>query len=94
MNPKTGLLDYDGLAESAKVFKPKLIICGASAYPRDWDYARLRAIADESGAYLLADMAHISGLIAAQVSGSFFLLACKSCIGDQILIRFIKNILI
>ena len=63
----TGLLDYEGLAESAKLFRPKMIICGASAYPRDWDYARLRAIADENGAYLLADMAHISGLVAAQV---------------------------
>jgi glycine/serine hydroxymethyltransferase len=54
-----------GLATQAKVFKPRLLICGASAYPRDWDYARLRAIADEHGAFLMADIAHTSGLVAA-----------------------------
>jgi glycine hydroxymethyltransferase len=67
VHPKTGLLDYDGLADSARLFRPRMVICGASAYPRDWDYEKLRAIADENGAYLLSDMAHISGLVAAQV---------------------------
>ncbi|KAL3899254.1 MAG: hypothetical protein SGCHY_002170 [Lobulomycetales sp.] len=61
----TGYLDYDQLEERAKLFRPRLLICGASAYPRDWDYARLRAIADSVGAYLMSDMAHISGLVAA-----------------------------
>ncbi|EFC43488.1 hydroxymethyltransferase [Naegleria gruberi] len=59
-----GLIDYDGLEKSARVFRPKLIICGGSAYPRDWDYARLRKIADEIEAYLMCDMAHYSGLVA------------------------------
>ncbi|KAJ3344085.1 Serine hydroxymethyltransferase, cytosolic [Gonapodya sp. JEL0774] len=68
----TGLLDYDKLEENAKVFRPKLLICGASAYPRDWDYARLRKIADDSGAYLMMDMAHISGLVAAQEQNNPF----------------------
>ena len=62
----TGLVDYDGLAERARLFRPKLIIAGASAYPRDWEYARMRATADEVGALLLNDMAHISGLAAAR----------------------------
>ncbi len=62
----TGLIDYDGLEARAKLFRPKLIIAGASAYPRDWDYDRMRQIADEVGAYLLNDMAHISGLAAAR----------------------------
>ncbi|ORZ37441.1 pyridoxal phosphate-dependent transferase [Catenaria anguillulae PL171] len=59
----TGLLDYDRLEQNAALFRPKLIICGASAYARDWDYARLRKIADTHGAYLMADIAHISGLL-------------------------------
>ncbi|KAI8855023.1 serine hydroxymethyltransferase [Chytridium lagenaria] len=63
---KTGFIDYDKLEASAELFRPKLIICGASAYPRDWDYERLRAIADRHGAYLMADIAHISGLVAVQ----------------------------
>ncbi|XP_066359025.1 serine hydroxymethyltransferase 4-like [Miscanthus floridulus] len=62
----TGYVDYDRLEEKAMDFRPKLIICGGSAYPREWDYARLRAIADKCGAMLLCDMAHISGLVAAQ----------------------------
>ena len=63
----TGYIDYEKLEEKALDFRPKLIICGGSAYPRDWDYARLRAVADKVGALLLCDMAHISGLVAAQV---------------------------
>lgn len=66
VNPKTGLVDYDELASLALLFKPRLLVCGGSAYPRDWDYQRLREIADSVGAYLMADMAHISGLVAAQ----------------------------
>ncbi|THU49250.1 hypothetical protein C4D60_Mb06t07580 [Musa balbisiana] len=62
----TGYIDYDKLEEKALDFRPKLIICGGSAYPRDWDYARFRSIADKCGALLLCDMAHISGLVAAQ----------------------------
>ena len=60
----TGCIDWDRVAEKAKAVQPKLIICGASAYPRDWDYARLRRIADEVGALLMADISHPSGLIA------------------------------
>ncbi|EIN08894.1 glycine hydroxymethyltransferase [Punctularia strigosozonata HHB-11173 SS5] len=59
------LIDYKGLATQARIFKPRLIICGASAYPRDWDYAELRKTADEHGAFLMADIAHTSGLVAA-----------------------------
>lgn len=62
---ETGRIDMDKVAEKARAVKPKLIICGASAYSRDWDYARFRAIADEVGALLLADIAHPAGLIAA-----------------------------
>ena len=61
---ETGCIDWDRVAEKAKAVHPKLIICGASAYPRDWDYARLRRIADEVGALLMADISHPSGLIA------------------------------
>jgi len=61
---KTGLINYDKVEATAKAEKPKLIICGASAYSRDWDYARLRKIADKIGALLLADISHPSGLIA------------------------------
>ncbi len=61
---KTGLIDYSKVEQKAKAEKPKLMICGASAYSRDWDYVRLRKIADEVGALLLADISHPSGLIA------------------------------
>ncbi len=60
----TGRIDYDKVEATAKAEQPKLIICGASSYSRDWDYARLRAIADSIGALLLADVSHPSGLIA------------------------------
>lgn len=62
---ETGLIDMDNVEAKALEVKPKLIICGASAYARDWDYARFRAIADKVGALLLADIAHPAGLIAA-----------------------------
>ena len=61
----TGFIDYDKLEEKALDFRPKLIICGGSAYPRDWDYAKFHAIADKCGAIILCDMASISGLVAA-----------------------------
>ena len=64
VDEKTGLVNYDKVQETAKKEKPKLIICGASAYSRDWDYVRLRKIADSVGALLLADISHPSGLIA------------------------------
>lgn len=60
----TGTIDMDKVEAKARCAQPKLIICGASAYSRDWDYARFRAIADEVGALLLADIAHPAGLIA------------------------------
>ena len=62
--PETGLIDYDTLEQQARTHKPKLIICGASAYSRDWDYKRIRAVADEIGALVLADISHPAGLIA------------------------------
>ena len=62
---ETGRIDMDKVAETARREKPQMIICGASAYAREWDYARFRAIADEVGAILLADISHPSGLIAA-----------------------------
>lgn len=61
----TGRIDMDKVAEKARAVQPQMIICGASAYSRDWDYARFREIADEVGALLLADIAHPAGLIAA-----------------------------
>lgn len=67
LNPETGYIDYEKLEEKASDFRPKLIICGGSAYPREWDYARLREIADKVGALLMMDMAHISGLVAANI---------------------------
>ena len=72
VNRDTGLVDYDELEKTANVYRPKLIICGASAYPRDWDYARMRSIADSVNAYLLCDMAHVSGLVSAQLLKSPF----------------------
>ncbi|KAF9198935.1 Serine hydroxymethyltransferase, cytosolic [Haplosporangium sp. Z 27] len=68
----TGLIDLDRLEENAKLFRPKVLICGASAYPREWDYARFRKIADQHGAYLMSDMAHISGLVAGKEAESPF----------------------
>ena len=61
----TGTVDYDQLEQVARQHKPKLIIAGASAYSRDWDYARIRRVADEIGAIFMVDMAHPAGLIAA-----------------------------
>lgn len=65
LNPETELLDYDEIERMAKECKPRLILAGASAYPRIIDFARFREIADSVGAYLMVDMAHIAGLVAA-----------------------------
>ena len=65
VDEKTGRIDYDALEKLAKECRPRMIVAGASAYPRTIDFARFRAIADEVGAYLWVDMAHIAGLVAA-----------------------------
>lgn len=67
LDESTGLIDYDTLEKNAKIYRPKLLISGASAYSRHIDYPRLRKIADDIGALLMIDMAHISGLVAADV---------------------------
>lgn len=72
VNVETGYIDYDKLEAQALLFRPKLLICGASAYPRDWDFKRLREIADKAGSYLFCDMAHISGLVATAEAPSPF----------------------
>ena len=64
---ETGTIDYNKVKDQALKVKPKMIICGASAYSRDWDYKTLRSIADEIGALLLADISHPSGLIAGEI---------------------------
>lgn len=69
---ETGLVDYDQMEATAKAEKPKLIIAGASAYSRDWDYERMRAIADSIGAILMADIAHPAGLIAKKLLNNPF----------------------
>tara|TARA_Y100001933_G_scaffold64551_1_gene64903 strand:+ start:149 stop:1420 length:1272 start_codon:yes stop_codon:yes gene_type:complete len=67
VDKESGLIDYASLEETARKEKPKLIICGASAYSRDWDYARIRKVADEVGALLLADISHPSAMIATKL---------------------------
>ena len=68
----TGLVDYDELEKHANLFKPAMIVCGGSAYPREWDYKRFREIADKNGSLLMCDMAHISGLVATEVADDPF----------------------
>jgi glycine hydroxymethyltransferase len=70
LSPDTGLLDYDQVASLAREHKPRVIVAGASAYPRFFDYARFRAIADEVGAAFVFDMAHVAGLVAGGVHPS------------------------
>ncbi|MBI4364795.1 MAG: serine hydroxymethyltransferase [Candidatus Latescibacteria bacterium] len=70
LSPETGLLDYDQAAALAREHRPQVLVAGASAYPRFFDFARLRAIADEVGAKLVFDMAHVAGLIAGGVHPS------------------------
>ncbi|KAL3638181.1 Serine hydroxymethyltransferase 6 [Castilleja foliolosa] len=72
VNPQTGCVDYDKLEERALDFRPKILICGGSSYPREWDYVRFRQVADKCGAVLLCDMAQTSGLIAAKECASPF----------------------
>lgn len=72
LNESTGTIDYDQMDRSAELFRPKLIVAGASAYARLIDYERIRSIADGVGAYVLSDMAHISGLVSAGVIPSPF----------------------
>jgi glycine hydroxymethyltransferase len=69
---ESGLVDYDMMERQALEHKPRLIICGASAYSRDWDYARIRAIADKVGALVMADISHPAGLIAKKLLSSPF----------------------
>jgi glycine hydroxymethyltransferase len=72
VNQETGRLDYDQVEKLVQEAKPKLVVCGASNYPRVIDFARMRAIADSVGAYLMADIAHIAGLIAAGLHPNAF----------------------
>lgn len=72
LDEETGVIDYDQMEKSAELFRPKMIVAGASAYSRLIDYERIRKIADSVGAYVLSDMAHISGLVAAEVIPSCF----------------------
>ncbi len=72
VNAETGIIDYDALESNALLYRPKVLVAGTSAYCREIDYARMRKIADQVGAYLLADIAHISGLISAGAMQSPF----------------------
>nr|GEV11344.1 serine hydroxymethyltransferase 7-like [Tanacetum cinerariifolium] len=72
VDPVSGIVDYEKLEERVMDFRPKILICGGSSYPRDWDYGKFRQIADKYGAVLMCDMAQISGLIAAKECASPF----------------------
>jgi glycine hydroxymethyltransferase len=72
VHKETGLINYEELEEKARTEKPQMIICGASAYSREWDYARIRKVADEVGAFVMADIAHPAGLIAKGLLASPF----------------------
>lgn len=72
VHPDTGIIDYDRLHEQAKEYKPQVIVAGHSAYPRDLEYKKFRQICDDSGALLLVDMAHISGIVAAGLANNPF----------------------
>jgi glycine hydroxymethyltransferase len=72
VDPSTGYVDYDDVERRASAFLPDLLIAGGSAYAREWDYGRMRRIADSVGALLMVDMAHVSGLVAGGVSSSPF----------------------
>lgn len=72
LNEETGLIDYETLEKSVRLFRPKMIIAGYSAYPRHYDYKKMKEICDINGSYLLSDMAHISGLVAAGLSPNPF----------------------
>jgi glycine hydroxymethyltransferase len=68
----SGIINFDQLSRDASLFKPAMLICGGSAYPREWDYSKFRSIADANGSLLLMDMAHISGLVATGEAASPF----------------------
>ncbi len=70
VDPETGYIDYEDLAETAAEFEPDIVVSGYSAYPRDIDFERIQAVADDVGAYHLADIAHTTGLVAAGVHSS------------------------
>jgi glycine hydroxymethyltransferase len=72
VDPETGLLNYDEISKNVLEFQPKILIAGHSAYPRDFDYKKFREIADSVKAYLMVDMAHFSGLVAAKVHNNPF----------------------
>lgn len=72
VDPKTGLIDYEALSKTSKLFRPKIIVAGISCYSRNLDYQKFRTICDEIDAILLADMAHVSGLVAANVVANPF----------------------
>lgn len=72
VHPDSGLIDFDQLAQNAALFKPAMLIAGGSAYPRDYDYAKFKEIADANGSLLMMDMAHISGLVATSEAASPF----------------------
>ncbi|MFC7046137.1 serine hydroxymethyltransferase [Halobacteriaceae archaeon GCM10025711] len=67
VDPETGYVDYDGLADHARAFDPDIVVSGSSAYPREFDFERIKAVADEVDAFHLADVAHVTGLVAAGV---------------------------
>merc|ERR1712038_1485996 len=72
VNPETGLIDYEALARDAMKFRPKMIVAGVSCYTRKLDYSKFRKIADDCGSWLMADMAHVAGLVAAGLVPSPF----------------------
>ena len=72
VDPKTGLIDYEYLSKTSKLFRPKIIVAGISCYPRNLNYEKFRSICDDINAILLADMAHVSGLVAANVVANPF----------------------
>mmetsp|Transcript_754 Transcript_754/g.1209 ORF Transcript_754/g.1209 Transcript_754/m.1209 type:complete len:469 (-) Transcript_754:96-1502(-) len=72
VNPITGIVDHEQMARDASLFKPAMIIMGGSAYPREWEYEKFRKVADDNGALLMMDMAHISGLVATSEAVSPF----------------------
>ncbi|CAF0732409.1 unnamed protein product [Rotaria sp. Silwood1] len=72
VDPKTGLIDYESLSKTSKLFRPKIIVAGTSCYSRNLEYDKFRSICDDIGAILVADMAHVSGLVAANVVANPF----------------------
>lgn len=92
VNPLTGYIDYDKLEEKALDFRPKILICGGSSYPREWEYARFRMIADKCGAVLMCDMAHISGLVAAKVKTSARVMFSYASLEFSILIALLPGV--